>query len=494
MLRASVAALPAARLDEPVVRVARGFQLTQVAVVAAGLLSYILIQLLTYPQTIGIKDESTYLSSAYVLKAGTIFADVAHVPVWGGILRGGHVVAMYPPGEAAILLPVVLVDWHLVFALSMLSQIAGFLLFLELLRRFNVRQVWGLLYLFFPALVLFSRTVMTEVPSATLLLLALILYFRQGRWRIAAGVLLGVLTMIAYKNLIPVAFLLLGAAIHDGVSPEGRQARVHLADWRQLNTVNLLAGFLPLTLLVVGYNLSIYGHVVGYGTNGFALGFVLPNFVFYALDLVILFPLMLLAPLFYRGAWRLELRLLTYGVLAVTCAYYYIDNAHGFAENLLTGARLLLPVMPVWLLTYASVLDRLLAARRLLVPGITAVSLAGLMMCLVVSIAHERHLTEAAAVRDLIYRETASADQLLINDETAKFISPAWGPRTYQFLRRPGQARPNPAVSPVAVVYTTQGKNDAGDLPLAQRTASDLGAGVRIDRWIGAWRVVIWKG
>jgi hypothetical protein len=469
---------------------------TPTLLLALGIALYLLIQLSLYPPTIGIKDESTYLSDAYVLRGGTIFADIARIPLWASIIHGGHVVPMYPPGQAALLLPAILIDWHLTFAVTVGLHVAGFLLFTQLLKRFRIRREWALLYLFFPALALFSRTLMTEIPSATLTLLALLLYFRGGRSRVAAGVVFGLLAFIAYKNLITFALLWLGAATYDAIQAWYWMRSRQPIPWSGLKSLRLSAGFLPLLALLIGYDLMVYGRPFGYGQSGFSVDFVLPNLAFYAVALSIAYPLMLLAPLLYRGPWRGELLFISVGSLLVMSAYYYIDNVHGPAENLLAGTRLLLPVIPVWILMYVSVLDRVIGqAKRPLQVGFATVAIGGAVLgSVAASAAHQQHLREADTIRALIYAHTSPQDQLGINDETAKFISPAWGTRSYALIRS-GRTIVDPMAptAPTAIIYTTQGAIDAHELPLAQRLAEQLGARQVLDRSVGAWRVVIWE-
>jgi hypothetical protein len=460
----------------------------------AAAVAFVLIQFALYPPTIAIKDESTYLSVAYVLRAGTVFADLANIPIWSGVVHNGHVIAMYPPGQSLLLLPTIVFNWHLVFAVILILHVVGFFLFMDLLKLFNVRREWAVLYLFFPALVLFSRTVMTEIPSATLMLLALLLYFRGGRQRIAAGLVFGALSFLAYKNLIPFAVLILTALVRDIMAARPWRPALHLRRrWHDWYSLSLLAGFLPVFGILVAYNLWVFGRILGYGSQGFGLQYLIPNLAFYAIDLMALLPLMLLAPVVYRGPWRLEVLALTVGVLIATSAWYYIDNAHGLAENALTGARLLLPVMPVWLLSYAAVLDRILKPAVRFKVALAGAATVGALLCLVVSVAHERHLQEAANVQRIIYAQTDPSDLLVIDDETAKFISPAWGSRQYVLLGRSIAWSSLASRQTVAIVYTTQGGIDASVFPGAQALANELRARLMVNERVGAWRLTIWR-
>jgi 4-amino-4-deoxy-L-arabinose transferase-like glycosyltransferase len=89
------------------------------------------------------------------------------------------------------------------------------------------------LYLFFPPLVLFSRTLMSEVPSATLAVAALLLYGRGRRGQLAAGLLLGATLFLRYSNLALFVGLLVGVLAVD------------LQRRRNLTAPWLALGFLP---------------------------------------------------------------------------------------------------------------------------------------------------------------------------------------------------------------------------------------------------------
>jgi hypothetical protein len=108
-----------------------------------------------------------------------------------------------------------------------------------------------------------------------------------------------------------------------------------------------------------------------------------------------------------------------------------------------------------------------------------------------VSQAHQRHLERAVAIRALIYQNSGPQDLLLINDESAKFITPGWGSRSYKLFPLPasGASSQNRAID---VIYSAQGQDDQS-LSDAWRTATDLHAALVLDRSVGDWHLIIWK-
>jgi hypothetical protein len=466
-----------------------------------ALVAFVLLQAALYPRAIGIKDEGTYLAMAYILRAGTVFGDVAHVPMLFGVAHAGHTVSQYPPGESALLVPFTLLNWHLVFVANLALQVVGFLLFGRLLRCLGIRREWSILYLYFPALVLFSRTIMAEVPSTTLTVATLLLYARGTRGgRTAAGALLGLAVFVRYNNLVTFGLLLVCALLRDGGHCWRRTHAKRPICWQDLSSPPLLLGFAPLFAGFVLYNLVAYGHpsTPGYASTAvFSLHYLLPHVSFYVLDLLLLYPFMLVSPLLYRGPLRLEIMVIPTGMLLVMSSYYYLNNAHSFSENLLLGARLILPVVPLFLIAYAHLLDRLLARiPRWSNAGVLATALAGLGLATVVSLQHQRGLRYAAGARNAIYQHSAPNSLLVINDEVTKFINPAWGNRRYilyAYNGAPVPVRLPRGVHSVTIVWASQAGFIPPDVAIARRVANRLHARPVLDR-VAGWHIMVWAG
>src|SRR5207244_3088705 len=66
-------------------------------------------------------------------------------------------------------------------------------------------------------------------------------------------------------------------------------------------------------------------------------------------------------PLADRGSLRPEILVVGYGTVAVQSAYFFLDAHGGPAQRVVVGTRLLLPAVPLFLLAYAGVLERVAA-------------------------------------------------------------------------------------------------------------------------------------
>jgi len=460
-----------------------------------GVLVFAALAVAFYPTAIGIKDESVYLTEPYIFRAGTVFADVAHVSVIFAALNGRHVLPVYPPGVGALLLPATLITWRAAFAVPLLLQLAGFLLFRVLLGQLGIRRGWAVLYLFYPSLVLFSRTLMSEVPSATLLLLALVLYTRGTlRSRIAAGVALGALGFIRYANPITAALFLAAALLRD--IAENRVGDIMRRPLRVLpRAVPLLCGFVLTTALLIVYDLHAYGGPLGPEVGTFGLRYLPGHVLEYAGVLVLIWPLMLFAPLLYRGLLRVEASVTTYGTLLVMSAWYYAEDTHGFGENMLTIPRLLLPAIPLWLVAYAGVLDRAARIERTYWRAVRAVAAIGAIGMIGISIAHERYLDQAATARTFVDRRITAGSVPVVNDETGILVGPAFG--VPLFLREGPGPIPQlacPGAPPVTVVYTAKGDpDDRLSLARTLRMVAFLRARPVVYRKINTWSAAIWQ-
>jgi hypothetical protein len=458
------------------------------------------VQLAAWPTAISVQDEASYLAGAYVLRQATVFGDVAHIPLPWSVQHAGHAAPLYPPGQSALLAPFTVGGWQLAFAANLVAHLLGFLLFAILLDRLRIRRVWALLYLFFPPLVLYSRTLMSDVPSTALTVAVLLAWLRGPRGRALAGVLLGACLFLRYANLLTFVLLALAAglgdfvALRDGVHP----------GWRRSRLVPLIIGFLPPCGLFLAYNLSVYGHITtpGYASAGlFGLRHVPGHLAVYATTLMVIYPFMLLAPLAYRGRLRTEVLVIGYGVPLAQSAWFFL-NTHGtLVERAFTGSRLLFPAVPLFLVAYAQVLDRIVDWARSRIPVMLPVTagvllLAGVVATQVVSHLHQERLEQARRTRAAIEGAVPAAALHLTNTEGTKFLNPAWGNRQYQLFDRQGQLARQVQASPstgrlLAVVYVAHGA-DSPDLTIARGLAARYHARLVLDRR-AEWHVMVWR-
>jgi hypothetical protein len=208
---------------------------------------------------------------------------------------------------------------------------------------------------------------------------------------------------------------------------------------------------------------------------------------------------MLLAPLAYRGRFRVEVLVIGYGILLAQSAYYFLNTYGGLAERTFVGSRLLFPAVPLFLVAYAQGLDRVvdrapgrIQAKVPVVAG--GLLLLGTVATLLISNLDQQRLQHAAQARAAIERTVPRSALHLINGETAKFLSPAWGSRQYQVLSGQDQsaALPQPGAGrPIAVIYTAHGA-DAPDLVLTRAVAARYNARLALD-WRSEWHVMVWR-
>ncbi|MGQ0721435.1 MAG: hypothetical protein ACT4PE_07675 [Candidatus Eiseniibacteriota bacterium] len=387
---------------------------------------------LAWPRTFAVIDESTYLSTAFVYRAGTIYSDVAGVdPISRVESPGGHEVSKFAPLWPLLLAPLAAPEWRATFAANALLHLVGFLVFARILREAKL-PAWGsLLYLAHPTLVYYARTLMSDVAAGVLFLLAWAAWRRDTRrGALLAGAWLGASCLVRTTHVVLAALFVLAAALECARRrvPAGRLA-------------TLLAGLVP-----GGVALAVYQHVAfgrwWRGTSGyrddradigmegqFGLHELVPGAVHYGSALLAVFPLMLLGVLFYRGRDRWFVRTVTLGTTLFFCLYYYRDTAGGWPASAVVGLRFLVPVLPMFLLAYVEMLDRWTrrVPVRLLAGGVGAVALAA---CAVVHAGHDALLRGVDAEVRLLHAVTPEGAVILCDTEARKRIHAVWGERT----------------------------------------------------------------
>ena len=347
----------------------------------------------------------------------------------------------YPPGTSLFLVPFTLPGWRFVFVSGLVLALAGAWMFLLVLRRFapDADPSWALLYLFYPAVVLYSRTVMSDLLAATLTLAAFYCLLRSDAkprnpthpptplWALGAGAALGYSCLVRYANavLVPVfiTLILLGRV---------RRARALML---------IATGIAPFAALALGYNALAYGGPLKFPmhlTTVFSLAYAPANLWRYCSSLALLYPLMLIAPLAAgRGAWyKLALpaaaMLLTYSLIP------HPTPGLTIVGRTVTGLRYLLPAVPFLVLGYSLALHRL--ARR--TPMIAKLKPAAILIIALAGITlqwrHQRMLQTQDACRRALLAAIPQTALLLCNVDASKLLSPAWGTRRYRLITEHG--------------------------------------------------------
>jgi hypothetical protein len=391
----------------------------------AGALLYVLTYLALYPRTTAIVDEDAYLTQAFLLRIGRLTYEGSAIPApHMTVESNGHVASKYPPGTSLFLAPFTLFNWRAVFIFGLLLALAGFALFGLVLRRLSrdTDPVWALLYLFYPAVVLLSRTVMSDLLAATLVLASFYCLLRGRAWLFASGFMLGLACLVRYSNAVFLPVFLLLA-----LRPQGSRLRSGLL---------LVAGFLPPAALVAAYNTYTYGSPFSfpmYLTGQFSPAFFPHNACYYGKALLLLYPLMLAAPLASGKRNRLLLGLPAYAVLGLYCLFSYTYDVPNLPARLTLGLRYLLPGLPFFIMAFVLVADRLLGRLRAYWLKYAAVACMALLS-VAIQFRHDRFLAVQADYQRLLLDNVPESALLLCDASTSELVSYAWGWRDYRHI------------------------------------------------------------
>lgn len=391
----------------------------------AGVGLYLLAFLAFYPRTTAIVDEDAYLTEAFLFRSGRLSYTDSGIPAPHMTVESdGRLSSKYPPGTSLFLLPFTLLGWRAVFVSGLLLALAGTGLFGLILRRMapEVNPAWALLYLFHPAVVLFSRTIMSDLLAATLILAACYCLLRRSGWTLAAGFLLGLACLVRYSNavFVPVFLMLAGW-------PAGSRLRTALM---------LLAGFAPLAGLIAAYNAYAYGSPLSfpmYLTGHFSPAYFWHNAWYYGTALTILYPLMLLTPLAAGKGRRLLLGLPAYALLGLYCFFSYTYDVPSLPARLTVGIRYLLPGLPFFILAFVLTADRLLG--RLRAGWLKYVGVAGMaLLSVAIQLRHDCLLRVQAGYQRLLLANVPESALLLGDANVSELVSYAWGWRDYYHI------------------------------------------------------------
>ncbi len=398
----------------------------------AGAALYVLSFVILYPRTFAIVDEDAYLTQAFLFRAGRLSYDGSGIPAPHMTVElAGRAVSKYPPGNALFLLPFLLFGWRAVFVSGLLLALAGTVLFRLILMRLapEADPAWSLLYLFYPAVILFSRTIMSDLLAATLVLAAFYCLLRRRGWLFVSGLALGLACLVRYSDaaFVPV-FLVLAA--RTGTDAHGR------TQTRQA-VLLFVAGFAPLAALVLAYNAYAYGAPFSfpmYLTGHFSPAYFFHNAWYYGTCLLVLYPLMLIAPLAAGRGLRLTLGLPAGALVLLYCFFSYTYDVPNLPARLTIGIRYLLPALPFLILAFVATADRL--SRRLRGAGWFKYAAIALMALLSVAIQfrHDRYLRTQLAYQRLVQANVPDSALLLCNKDVSELVSYAWGWREYRHI------------------------------------------------------------
>jgi hypothetical protein len=365
---------------------------------------------LYYPDFYGFYDEDLYLTSTYAMQNGSFFYEKAGVPLPLGATAKTDkgTFSIYSPGNSALLLPFTLIHWRLGFLKNILLYIGGFLLFILILRRLNIDPVYSLIFLLHPTLLLYSRTLMSDVPSMFFLLLGIFLLLDKKI--VAAGFSFGFLLLLRYPNLI----IIIGIFVALLCTKEYKKA------------LFILPGIFFFSLVLLAYVSHTFGYILGPFSmphaKFFDLSYSIFNLPYYFLSLNILYPGLLLVAI-YSVFKNKEISLFVVPAFIVIIFYSffsYIDTGNNVLEKLVKGQRYMVPVIPLLLLPYLDFLHNKKYVSKVFV---FVVSVLFIFDC-GIQYKHQQFLKREKKVSDVLQKRIKDTDIVICNFDTDELLNP----------------------------------------------------------------------
>jgi hypothetical protein len=383
----------------------------------ALMLGYTALFVVYYPPLSGVQDEAGFVNQALVWSRGAISSEGAGLnDLLDFALIGERHLAQRHPGRSLLALPFLMVGGvRTIFVSGLLLHLAMTGIGAALLARLDRSPLWAALLLFHPTLAIYSRTIMADEAAGTGLLLAgLALTSRGAGAGLWAGLAVGLAALMRYHA--GAALPVVAAALYfmpDRPHP-GRDA-----------LLCLLGGGCG-GGLIIAYNLAVYGTPLepfSASRGFFSTDLLLPHLGFYAVALIVIWPAMLLAPALDRSPLRWLIRGVCGFYLVFLSIYYFYDQSPGWLETLVIGQRLLQVALPLWIISYAGVVDDWLAKplRRWLGGRawtfLVAVACIGLLAGTAVMFSrHQSHLNRLRAARDAMVAVIPSGSLVVANN------------------------------------------------------------------------------
>jgi len=385
------------------------------------LIAYVAGFLIFPPRVLVIADEERYVSQALAFSKGALTvagAEILYPPTTE------HVINNAPPGTSLLQTPFVLVaGWRAAAIVSVISLIFATLITARWLREANRHQAFALCVPGYFGALFFGRVAMSDVPSAALVALSLLLLWRSAPSRrglsFGAGLSGGLTLLFREPNAVLLAPLYLDAIIAKRASASSL----------------ILGGATGIAVRLVASQLmfsnALYVRDSGYG---FSFTSLAHSAVPFGLLLLVVFPAGAVLPFAYRGARATALRTAVLLYFAVFLLYEYDSiRENGWAKGLVLASRFVVPALPLLAFMSAEVWPRWFSARNTSSIAAKAPQVVALAMVVMAFLVHPAARTQETVPASIVREshELTSPDVPIVtnNKATLKYLSPAYGPR-----------------------------------------------------------------
>ncbi|MCX7995478.1 MAG: hypothetical protein N3A65_06895 [candidate division WOR-3 bacterium] len=388
-----------------------------------GFISFTITFFLFYPKNTGIVDENAYLSMAYAFgKFKLHYEDAGISSAPASTVQNQHLVSRYPPGNSLLLVPFTIIHWRFSFLRGYLLMVAGFLITILLLSHFHLPHYYSLFFLFHPSFILYSRTLMSDLPATIFGLLGLFFFLKKKI--LTAGIVFGFSIALRYPMvLIPLSFLIIFFLKKD------------FASFVKFFTGNII-GIIPLSI----YHIIVFDNLIGPAPANI-IGFSIKNFPLMFIQFFIM--LNILYPFMVVSSCRTELPEKWF-FIAPAAAFilffsfqYYIDTGRNFLETLILGQRYMLPVIPFLLVPYIEVLKRIKISENILLFFIVLL----FSIDTAVTYKHQVFLKRQDYYQNKLYEYIKDADVVLCNKDIYELINPFIKPIKWQNFEDRGKLK-----------------------------------------------------
>jgi hypothetical protein len=371
-----------------------------------------------YPSAIGIQDEAAYLAHARIVARGNLTGAAPGDLTISMIETPRGVVSKYPPGQAVVLAPTQWGPWRMAFVIPLALLLTTTWMAAAALQRDNRSPLWAALILFHPTLLLYARTLMSDVTVAACLTAAFLWSDDRRARPFLAGMALGAAPFIRMAAL-PVAGAL-GILMLWRLAAQRRYRAV---------TIAVAGALIPLATLAA-YNAFVFGEVwvrrapmSGYFDWPTSPGRAL----FYLVALNLVWPLLAFGIATSRHLRRLEAQVVLGISFVVFSGYYFVDRRFGLPADFVVGLRFFVPILPILVIVYVERLEDWIS-RLGLRPVALAVGLAVAFLAdAALVMRHQRFLDATAARREIAVAEANRSPAVVVHGSAAELMSPAWG-------------------------------------------------------------------
>ncbi|HET6284001.1 MAG TPA: hypothetical protein VFH73_23800 [Polyangia bacterium] len=334
----------------------------------AGIASWIVAMLITWPLSLSFGDEIGYVGQAKLFLEGRLHVAANTPGVWVRTPNG--LVAQYTLMVPLLITPLLALLPRAVFISGAAAAVGLAWIGGRALRSWGRNPLWALIILAHPTIVIISRTVMSDL---------LLAFFAVAAWWSLRNDrrIVTVLSFVALTATKPIGFLLgLALVVGEGATMwRALQIRQPAALSRmRLGVVAFAAGLAA----TVASNLVSTGKL-WFGYNLAFLG--TPPFWFRYLTVsgpVHLLSVLLNPPLLIAGVWTFWRQrdfgplLVIFGMGTMMSFYYFVDFGTNWFESLVLSPRLILPVIAFLMIGYTNALaalwERLGRRQRSAVP------------------------------------------------------------------------------------------------------------------------------